>query len=100
MASKKTLTTDDIKHLGTLANLTLNDTEIAKYQKQFVETLEYVANLDTLDTSKVKETSSTANLENVTFADGTKCTRQLTPEEATRNAKYKKKGMFVVKRIM
>lgn len=98
--SKTTLQKSDIIHLAKLANLTLKDEEVEKYMKQLEETLDYVENLNTLDTSKTEETHSTANLINIFFEDGTKCTRMLTPEETVANAKEKKGKYFVVKRIM
>lgn len=100
MSAKKTLSKDEIIHLGKLANLFLTAEEIKKYQGQLEETIEYIKNLEELDTSNTKPTSQTTNTENVFFEDGMKNERLLPQEEAVANAKNKKDGQFVVKRIM
>ncbi len=97
---KSKLTKEEILHLAKLSNLSLTDEEIEKYQKQLEETVEYVENLNELDTSKVEPTSQTTGLNDVFFADGEKNKRGLSQDEATKNAKNKKDGYFVVKRIM
>ncbi len=100
MSTKTLLTKDEILHLAKLANITLTDEEIQKYSKQLTETIAYAKNLDELDTSKVKPTSSSAQLENVYFEDGTKNSRGLTAEQAIQNTKEKKEKYFKVGRIM
>ena len=94
------LTREEIVHLAKLANLNLTDEEIEKFSKQLSETVQYVENLDELDTSKVNPTASTTKLRDVFFEDGMPSTRTFTPEEATKNAKNKKNNLFVVKRIL
>lgn len=100
MIKKKILTKDDILHLAKLSKLQLSDEEIEKYWKQLEETVEYVNNLNELNTSKVEPTSQTTNLTNVTYEDGLENKQGLTQEEALQNAKNKKDGYFVVKRIL
>lgn len=85
----KKLSHGQILHLAKLSQLQLSDSEIEKYEKQIGETLEYVKNLDELDTSSVTETSQTTNLQNVTFEDGEKCERVI-----------KKGDYFVVKKVL
>ncbi len=97
---KKILTKEEILHLAKLANLKLTEKEIEKYCKQLEETVEFVENLNELPTGKVKPTSQTTNLTNVFFADGEKSKRTFESAKATENAKSKKDGYFVVKRIM
>ncbi len=97
---KSKLTKEEILHLAKLSNLSLTDEEIEKFQKQLEETVEYVENLNELDTSKVEPTSQTTGLNDVFFADGDENKRGLSYEEAAKNAKSKKDGYFVVKRIM
>lgn len=94
------MTDADIKHLGKLANLPLIDSEINSLRLPLAESLDYVKNLSDLKTENAKETHHTGDLLNQTFADGTKNKRLLTPEQATANAAFQKKGYFVVKRIM
>lgn len=97
---KSKLTKEDILHLAKLSRLHLSDKEIKKYWKQLEETVEYVDNLNELDTEKAVPTSQTTNLVNIGFEDGSKNTRNLSQVGATANAKNKKGGNFVVKRIM
>jgi len=98
---KKTiLSEEEIIHLGKLASMTLNSKEIKRFQKQLTETLDYVKNLQELDTSQVAATDHTVEVKNVFFEDGEKNTRRLAPEEALLNAKNKKNNYFIVKRIL
>lgn len=100
MKNKKVLSKEDILHLAKLANLHLSEDEINKYWNQLEDTVEYVKNLDELDTIKVEPTSQTTKLTNVTFEDGRKNDRNLTNEETLKNSKNKKDKYFVIKRIM
>lgn len=97
---KKVLAKEDIIHLAKLANLKLTDAEIEKYLKQLEETVEYVENLNELDTDKVEPTNSVMDLKNVTYEDGRVSKNSLTSEEALSNAKNKKDNYFKVDRIM
>ena len=96
----KNLSKEEILHLSKLANLSLTDSEIEKYSKQLQETLKYIDNLKELDTSKSQPTSNVTGLQNVFFEDGEKNTRALSQEEALKNGKKTKNGMFVVRRIL
>lgn len=100
MKQKKTLTKEEIIYLSQLGGLKLTEEEIERYQKQLEETVEYIANLEELNTEKIKPTSHTNNLTNVFFDDGEKNIMALTPEQALKNAKNKKDGYFIVKRII
>lgn len=100
MNKKKILTSEEIKHLARLANLLLSEPELKKYSNQLEETIEYVENLNELDTKNIPPTSHIVNLKDIFFADGEKNNRALTNDEATKNAKNKKRGFFVVKRIL
>lgn len=97
---KNKISKEEVLHLAELVKLHLNEEEIKKLSEQFEETLDYVKNMDELDTSKVKPTSQTTSLENVFFEDGEENKRGLSQEEALKNAKKKKNNMFVVDRIM
>ena len=98
--TKPKLTKEEILHLAKLANLQLSEEEIEKYRNQFIETLDYVKNLDELDTSGTIPTSSTANLKNIFFEDGAEPDRTFSSDEATANAVQKKDSLFVVSRIL
>jgi aspartyl-tRNA(Asn)/glutamyl-tRNA(Gln) amidotransferase subunit C len=96
----KTLTREEVLHLAKLAGLILTDSEIAKNAAQLAETIDYIQNLDELNTEKVKPTNSVVDLSNVTFEDGEKNTRALTAKEVFSNGKDVKDNAFVVGRIM
>ena len=98
--TKKILSKEEILHLAKLANLTLTDEEIVKYQAQFGETIDYIKNLDELDTKDIPPTNSVVDLKNVTFEDGIQNKISLTSKEAMQNAKKIKGNEFIVERIM
>lgn len=100
MSKKTLLTKEEILHLAKLAKLQLTDEEIVKYQNQLAETIDYIKNLDELDTKDVKPTNSMVDLKNVMFTDGAKNEKGLNVKEAISNAKKVKDGMFQVGRIM
>lgn len=97
---KNKLTKEDILHLAKLSKLHLTDKEIEKYLNQLEETIEFVENLEELDTSNIQPTNSVVNLKNVTFQDGTPNKKGLDQKEALSNTKKSKDGKFVVGRIM
>jgi len=100
MSDTKKLSKEEVLHLAKLAGLTLTEGEIAKNAEQLTETIEYIKNLDELDTSKVKPTNSVVDLSNVSFVDGTENTRGLTQSEAVANGKQVIGNAFMVDKIM
>lgn len=97
--STKSISRDEILHLAKLASLTLTEAEIEKFASQFGQTLDYIKNLDELDTQDTKPTNSVVDLKNVTFEDGTENTRKLSESDVFQNTKNTKNGGFVVNRI-
>lgn len=63
--AKKTLTKNEVKHITKLANLTLSEKEIRKFQKQLGDILNYINQLQKVNTEKVCPISQVAELENV-----------------------------------
>ena len=100
MNSTKKLSKEEVLHLAKLAGLTLTDVEIEKNAVQLAETIDYIRNLDELDTEGIAPTNSVVDLSNVTFDDGEKNTRALNTEEVFFNGKHVKDKAFVVGRIM
>jgi len=98
--SAKKLSREEIVHLGKLADLKLTDQEVKKYQAQLAQTLDYVKNLNELDTGKVLTTQYNTSAKNVSFDDGIRNEKGLTQEQALKNSLKNKKGHFVVKKIM
>lgn len=99
MVTKK-LSKEEVLHLAKLAGLTLTEAEIEKNTTQLGETIDYIKNLDELDTTKVQPTNSVVNLSNVTFEDGTENKRGLSQSQATANGKNMHGDAFAVGRMM
>lgn len=92
------LTGDDVKHVAKLASLPLTDEETSKLESELSETLNYVQELNEIDTKGVMPTSQVTGLENVEREDV--AADSLTQDQALSNAKSKKDGFFVVKVIL
>lgn len=88
----------DINHFAKLANLPLSEEEKKKFEKQLEETLDYVAQLEEIDTKQVEPTSHVTGLENVTHEDV--AAPSLPQEEVLKNAKSKQNGLFKVPAIL
>jgi aspartyl-tRNA(Asn)/glutamyl-tRNA(Gln) amidotransferase subunit C len=59
------LTREDVLKLARLARLKLTEDEIASFQKELSEVLEYVAQLDNADVDGLQPTSQVTGLKNV-----------------------------------
>lgn len=88
----------DISHVAKLANLPLTEDEKNKLEAQLEETVEYVEELDGVDTKGIEPTSQVTGLENVLREDEIK--PSLTQEQALKNAKATYRGFFRVKGIL
>lgn len=94
---KHQLTSDEVRNIAKLAQLNLTDDEVARFQKQLSEVLNYVEILNELDTENVEPTSHVTGLENVTREDEIK--DSLTLEEALSGTSDTEKEMFSTKAI-
>ncbi|HUD44342.1 MAG TPA: Asp-tRNA(Asn)/Glu-tRNA(Gln) amidotransferase subunit GatC [Patescibacteria group bacterium] len=88
----------DVKHVAKLANLQISEDELPKFEKQLSEVLQYVDQLQSVDTQGVKETSQVTGLENILRVDVAK--ESLSQEAALSNAKNKHNNLFQVKGIL
>ncbi len=88
----------DVSHVAKLANLPLSEEEKKKFEKQLSETLDYVNQLEEIDTKGVEPTSQVTGLENVTREDV--ATPSLPQEEVLKNSKNTHNGFFKVKAIL
>lgn len=91
------LTIDKVKHVAKLANLPLIPSEEEEYSKQLSEVLEYIDQLDKVDTSKVDPTFNVTGQSNVMSEDET--IPGLSAEEALQNASKKNDDMFETKGV-
>lgn len=96
----KNLTVQDIKFLAHLASLQLSHEELSEYPLQLSESLDYVHNLNEIDTKNVPDAFFTTDAHNIMEEDVVDESVMLPQEEALKNAKLTKNGYFVVKRIL
>ncbi len=94
----KILTADEVKHVADLAKLNLTDEELVKFQGQLSAILDYVKQLQQVDTKGVEETSQVTGLGNVLRDD--KALVSLSQEEALSNVKTKHNGYVKVPGIL
>ncbi|MBI4028899.1 MAG: Asp-tRNA(Asn)/Glu-tRNA(Gln) amidotransferase subunit GatC [Candidatus Blackburnbacteria bacterium] len=83
--------------LSQLTQLPLNPKEESALTSQVESILEYVEQLSKVDTSGIEPTFSPTDLKNVTRSDEPQA--GLSQEEALKNAKEVRNGMFVVPTI-
>lgn len=95
-----TVTPDEVKKIGKLANLKLQDNEVTLFADQFTKTVKVINELDEIDTSNTPGTSQVNGLSNVTRADEVETKRVLPRETALREAKKTHNGFFVVDRLI
>lgn len=87
----------DVKKVAKLANLPLTFEEEEKYSTQLSKILDYIDQLNRVDTSKVDATYNVSGLSNVMRKDEVgEC---LSQEDAISNASNKKNGFIVTKGI-
>lgn len=60
-----TFTTDDVRHIASLAKLHISPAEAEKFSSQLSDIVKFVDKLDAVDTTDVEETSQVTGLENV-----------------------------------
>ena len=88
----------NVTHIAKLANITLNSSENEKFEKQLAHTLDYVEELNKVDTKDVEPTSQVTGLENVIRDDIAK--PSLSQDEALNNSKSTFNGLFKVNAIL
>ncbi|OGH07027.1 MAG: hypothetical protein A2171_00795 [Candidatus Levybacteria bacterium RBG_13_35_9] len=88
----------NVKHIAKLANLSLKEDEVKKYENQLLSILDYIDKLREVNTENVQETSQTTGLENVSKKDVPSAS--LSQEDALSNTKNKHNGLFKVKGIL
>ncbi|HOX95996.1 MAG TPA: Asp-tRNA(Asn)/Glu-tRNA(Gln) amidotransferase subunit GatC [Candidatus Woesebacteria bacterium] len=95
-----TVSPDEVRKIGKLANLNLQENEVDLFAGQFTKTIEVVNELNEIDTSSIPATYQVNGLTNVTRADEVDMSRVLPQEVALREAKHTQNGFFVVKRVI
>jgi aspartyl-tRNA(Asn)/glutamyl-tRNA(Gln) amidotransferase subunit C len=96
---KKKLKFEEVKHVASLANLPLKDTELKKFSDQLSEVIDYnMSYLSKVDTKKIDPTAHVTGVKNIQRSDTTE--PGLTQEEALKNSKSIHNGFFKVKAIL
>lgn len=95
---EKKITKEVVEHLGSLARIHLADEEKKRLEKDIGKILEYVSQLDTVDTEGVSPTYHTLPITNVFRED--KVEEILPVEEVLKNAPEKTKDFFKVPKII
>ena len=90
----------DVRKVAKLANLTLTDEEVKKFEDQLGNILGYIEELEKVDTSGVEPTSQTTGLTNITRIDEIKVDRILNLEEVFANTVKKHNNYFVVDAVI
>ena len=88
----------NVSHTAKLASLPITPSEVKKFEKQLDETIDYVEELNEVNTENVEPTSQVTGLENVLSLDSAK--PSLSQEEALSNAKSRYNGFFKVDAIL
>lgn len=74
------MSTINMKYLAQLSKLTLTESEESKFAGQAEETIDYIKNLNELDTTKTIPTSSVTGTTNVYREDAKDAKRNLKPK--------------------
>lgn len=85
----------NIKNIAKLANLELTEKETVKFQEQIAKIIDYVDELQKIDTKKIKPTSQVTGKTNQ-FRDDV-VTPSLPVDEALKNGKKTHNGFFVAR---
>lgn len=88
----------DVRYTAQLARLHLSDDEIAKFQAQLSQVLEYVEKLKQVDVSGVEPTAHANEVFNVFRADESR--PWFTPAEALANAPRQANELFIVPKVI
>jgi aspartyl-tRNA(Asn)/glutamyl-tRNA(Gln) amidotransferase subunit C len=92
------VTIKDVEHIAKLAKLEFTDAEKEKFTHQLNQILEYVEQMNKLDTSHVEPLSHVIELSNVFRADEVK--QGVSTEEALKNAPSKTEEFFKVPKVI
>lgn len=86
-----------VKHVAKLANLPLGEAEEEEYSEQLSKILDYVDQLNSVDTDDVEPTYNVSGQNSVMRED--EVGQSLTQEEALQNGSNIKNGFFVTKGV-
>lgn len=99
MAKKKLINLELVGHLALLARIELTQEQLALFEHQLEEILEYVAAINELKTDSIATTQTITGLTDVLRADSGAETTCLPLDEVLKNASSKQDDYFKVKAI-
>ncbi len=88
----------DITRVSELANIPLTDAEKIKLSAELTQTLDYIKDLNTIDTKSIEPTSQVTGLINILREDD--AAPSLSQEQALQNAHQTHNGFFKVSAIL
>ena len=91
------LTSEQVKKVARLANLPLSSEEEELYSEQLSKILDYIDQLNKVETSSIEPTFNVTGKFNVMAED--KVQPSLSQEEVLKSSANKKQGMFVTKGV-
>lgn len=91
------LTKDQVKHVAKLANLPLTSEEEEKYSEQLSKILDYIEQLNKVDTKNIEPIFNVSGQSNVMDED--KIGACLSDEDVLSNTPKKENGFFVTKGV-
>ncbi len=91
------LSSEQIKHVAKLANLPVSPKEEELYSEQLSKILDYIDQLNAVNTDGVEPTFNVTGLSNVLREDAPQ--ESLKQEESLQNASQQKNGYFVTKGV-
>lgn len=98
-SKKKTITEDIVRYVAGLSRLSFNEKETSSFKGQLERILEYIEQLNEVDTEGTPPTTHVlSSMKNVFRQDEPK--KSLSPEEALSNAPDKKGNFFKVPRVI
>lgn len=100
MSNTPKITKQIIKHVANLSNIPVTESEQENLKNAFEETLDVIAELQSVDVKNVELTNQVTGFENVLREDIVDETNTFTQQEALANAKKTHNGFFVVPRII
>ena len=97
--NKKTITNDDVKYVAKLARISLSEDDTKCFQRQLSGILDYIAQLNEVDTDNTPPTTHVlSSMKNVFREDDLK--ESLSPDEVLKNAPERRGDFFAVPKII
>jgi len=96
MSKSKNLTLNEVKHIGKLVSLDLQEEEIRLFASQLTKTLDYIDNLNKINTEQIEPTFQTTGNTN-RFLEENLGERTFSQAVAVKNASSSKNGLFTIK---